>query len=68
MKYAGAVIILLGLWLTSAAWNDPVEGKLLRPAGAILSVAGLFFMLEDFKREIVRARSDRNRNDKDERA
>ena len=66
MKYSGAVVILLGLWLTYAAWNDPVEGKFLRPAGAILSVAGLFLMLEGFKREIIRSQQERNRNDKDE--
>jgi hypothetical protein len=64
MKYVGAITILLGIWLTSAAWGDPVEGRFLRPAGVILSVFGLFLMLEGFKREIVRSRPEGKEQDK----
>ena len=46
MKYAGTVVILLGMWLTYAAWYDPVEGRYARPIGVIISVVGLFLMLE----------------------
>ena len=65
MKYAGTVIILLGMWLTSAAWNDHVEGRYARPIGAIISVVGLFLMLEGFKREIVRSQQEHKHHDKD---
>jgi len=65
MKYAGAVVILLGIWLTVVAWNDPVEGKVARPAGVVMGVAGLFVMLEGFKREILRGLNDQDRGGRD---
>jgi len=65
MKYAGTVVILLGMWLTYAAWYDPVEGRYARPIGVIISVVGLFLMLEGFKREIVRSQQEHKRHDKD---
>ena len=58
MKYSGGLVILLGLWLTYLAWNDPVEGQIVRPAGIIISMIGIFLMLEGFKREIIRGLQD----------
>ncbi|MCX7044360.1 MAG: protein kinase [Candidatus Sumerlaeota bacterium] len=45
LQYAGLIILIGGLGWTYLWRDDPVEGRLMRPAGAVIAVIGLFAML-----------------------
>jgi serine/threonine protein kinase/signal peptidase I len=46
LPYLGLLTLLAGLWWTYLWRHDPVEGRLMRPVGAAVTVVGLFLMLK----------------------
>jgi hypothetical protein len=53
MRFVGFVVLLVGVWWTHIWWLDPVEGKLMRPLGVLLSAGGLLLYFEGLKNAIV---------------
>lgn len=67
LELAGVLVVLFGVWVLWNVWPDPVEGKFLRPAAALVILGGILLYAEGFKRDIIdRLKLGRDENPKKE--